>query len=275
MNYRPGIVRCQGLWAAAVRGAIVACVDRPPAILLPGSVLPAAAAYAALLEALGPDVDAVPKELEVYAAGSPPPGFSLDTEVDGILREADSRGWERFHLVGYSAGGAAALACVARHPDRLRSVALLEPAWAGSWDWSAAHRDLWDQYARLDSLPPEQFLPAFMRLNVRPDVQLPPPPSGPPPPWMALRPNGIRAFMAAFGIYQLEPDALRAFSGPVYFALGGLSNPVEYAEAADRLAAVFPDFRLEVFEERHHFDPPHRVEPQRLAASLREVWAAT
>jgi hypothetical protein len=36
---------------------------------------------------------------------------------------------------------------------------------------------------------------------------------------------------------------------------------------------VFPNFTLEVFEERHHFDPPHRAEPERLAASLRELWA--
>ena len=26
------------------------------------------------------------------------------------------------------------------------------------------------------------------------------------------------------------------------------------------------------FEERHHFDPPHRIEPERLAVSLRHVW---
>jgi hypothetical protein len=27
-----------------------------------------------------------------------------------------------------------------------------------------------------------------------------------------------------------------------------------------------------VFEERHHFDPPHRIEPERLARSLHTVW---
>ena len=44
-------------------------------------------------------------------------------------------------------------------------------------------------------------------------------------------------------------------------------------EIATRLARVFPDFQLEVFEDRHHFDPPHRVEPDRLAGSLRAHWA--
>ena len=41
---------------------------------------------------------------------------------------------------------------------------------------------------------------------------------------------------------------------------------------ADRLAAIFPDFTIETFSERHHFDPPHRVEPERLANSLLALW---
>jgi hypothetical protein len=62
-------------------------------ILLPGSVLPARLAYGALLAVLGDDVDAVAKELELYATPEPPSKYSLDTEVDGVLRDADARGW--------------------------------------------------------------------------------------------------------------------------------------------------------------------------------------
>ncbi|WP_235564607.1 hypothetical protein [Arthrobacter sp. Soil762] len=58
------------------------------AILLPGSVLPAQPAYGALIEALGPGVDAVAKDLELYAGDAPPPGWTLDTEAVGVLREA-------------------------------------------------------------------------------------------------------------------------------------------------------------------------------------------
>ena len=32
------------------------------------------------------------------------------------------------------------------------------------------------------------------------------------------------------------------------------------------------DFTLEVVLERHHFDPPHRIEPARVAASLHSLW---
>jgi pimeloyl-ACP methyl ester carboxylesterase len=247
-------------------------MQRHRVILLPGSVLPADLAYGALLEALGPDADAVAKDLEVYATDAPPPDYTLDTEVAGVLRAADSRGWDRFHLVGYSGGGASALAFAAQHPDRLTSLALLEPAWAGSWDWSPAHTALWEKYGELDGLPPREFMAGFMRLGVKPEVVLPPPPPGDPPPWMVKRPAGIGAFLKTFADYDLDRARLEQFDKPVYFALGGLSNPDDYGEIADRLGTVFPDFELEVFEERHHFDPPHRIEPERLADSLRRVW---
>jgi pimeloyl-ACP methyl ester carboxylesterase len=241
-------------------------------ILLPGIVLPAELAYAPLIAALGPDVKVVAKDLEVYATPEPPEDYSLDLEIAGALREADTRGWERFHVVGYSGGGAAALSLAATRPERLASLALLEPAWAGNWDLSPAEEALRLELDRLEGLPPEEFMAAFMRLNLKPGVPLPPPPEGDPPPWMSKRPAGIRAIIRAFGRDALDRDALRRFDRPVYFALGALSNPDHYEEVAKRLSRVFEDFELEVFEERHHFDPPHRIEPERLASSLTRLW---
>jgi pimeloyl-ACP methyl ester carboxylesterase len=236
-------------------------------------VLPAELAYGALVEALGAGAKTVLKELEVYLEAEPPPKYSLDDEAVGVLREADERGWSRFHLVGYSGGGAAALAFAARFPDRLWSLALLEPAWAGRWDLSRTEQALWNSYDELEALPPDQFMGAFMRLGIKPGVDLPPPPPGEPPRWMAKRPAGIRAFMLTFESYDLDREALRRFRRPVYYALGGLSNPDQYGEIAERLSTVFPDFTLEVFAERHHFDPPHRIEPDRLARALKSLWS--
>jgi pimeloyl-ACP methyl ester carboxylesterase len=241
-------------------------------IMLPGSVLPAELAYGSLVTALGSDAEVVAKDLEVYATDEAPSGYTLDLEVAGVLREADARGWDWFHLVGYSGGGAAALAVAARSPERLSSLALLEPAWAGRWDLVPAEQALWRQYDRLEELPPDAFMRDFMRLGVKPGVELPPRPLGDPPPWMAKRPGGIRAFLETFRTYNLDRDALASFDRPVYFGLGGLSNPDQYAAIATRLSGVFPDFQLEVFEERHHFDPPHRIEPERLAESLKALW---
>lgn len=240
-------------------------------VLLPGSVLPAEQAYAALLPELGERVAAVAKDLEVYAGDRPPADFSLDTEVQGILREADAHGFDRFHLVGYSGGGASALALAAVHGDRLSSLALLEPAWAGN-ERTPEEEALMEHFRALESLPPEEFMAGFMRLQLAPGVEPPPPPEGAPPPWMAKRPAGVRAFIDAFDAGDLDLGALRAFERPVYFALGGRSNPDYFGRMADRLAAIFRDFTIETFPERHHFDPPHRIEPERLSNSLLALW---
>ena len=241
--------------------------------MLPGAVLPADLAYGALLEILGDEVEAVAKELEMYAGEALPLNYALDVEVEGILHAAEASGFERFHLVGYSAGGASSLVFAAKHPERLRSLALLEPAWAGNEWLDRAEEAVWREFERIMALPPEEMMAAFVRSNLGPGVEPPPPPPGPPPPWMAKRPAGLNAFIQTFNAGELDLDALRRIQAPVYFALGGLSNPDHYEKIAERLAGVFPNFTLEVFEERHHFDPPHRAEPERLAASLRELWA--
>ncbi len=119
---------------------------------------------------------------------------------------------------------------------------------------------------------PAEFMAGFARLQLAPGVEPPAPPDGPPPPWLAKRPAGLRAFIDAFENGDLDVTALRAFDRPVYFALGGRSNSDYFGRMADRLAAIFPDFTLEIFSERHHFDPPHRVEPERLARSLLALW---
>jgi hypothetical protein len=137
---------------------------------------------------------------------------------------------------------------------------------------SPAEKALWLEYDRLEGLPVEQFMPTFMQFGLKPGVPLPAPPPGDPPPWMAKRPAGIRAIQRAFKRGDIDREALCRFDRPVYFALGALSNPDQYGEIAKRLSGVFQDFELEVFEERHHFDPPHRIEPERLANSLKTLW---
>jgi hypothetical protein len=121
-------------------------------------------------------------------------------------------------------------------------------------------------------LPPEQALGAFVRANLAPGVPPPPPPAGDPPPWMAKRPAGIRAIGNAFRDCDLDTETLRTLPCPVLYVLGGLSNPDLYRRRAGRAHDLFPDFTLEVFEERHHFDPPNRAEPSRFAKLIETFW---
>ena len=104
----------------------------------------------------------------------------------------------------------------------------------------------------------------FVELQLAPGVEPPAPPPGPTPPWMAKRPAGIKALTGAFAAWELDLDALGAFPGPVYYALGARSNPDYFGAMAERLGGLFGDYTLDVFEERHHFDP--RTGPSRSAS---------
>jgi hypothetical protein len=90
---------------------------------------------------------------------------------------------------------------------------------------------------------------------------------------MAHRPPGLGTFIRTARRTPLDLDSLRSFEQPVYFALGGLSNQDYHGRLAERARSIFPDLTLEVFEERHHFDPPHRMEPERTAEALRAHWS--
>ncbi|MFN2464153.1 MAG: alpha/beta fold hydrolase [Candidatus Dormibacteria bacterium] len=242
-------------------------------ILLPGGVMPAELAYRDLLPLVSPGARALAKELEIYSTPEPPAKYGLDLEVAGILRVADEAGFGRFHLVGYSAGGASCLAFTAAHPDRLLSLALSEPAWDGVIDGSDEEIALWNEFRSIGERPPEQRMSAFVRAQLRNGVQAPPPPPGPPPPWMDKRPAGLAALIRTFLDTRLDPARLRSFDRPVYFAVGGLSNPDYYARMSKRLAGLFSDLTIDLYPDRHHFDPPHRAEPERFAEALKNFWA--
>jgi pimeloyl-ACP methyl ester carboxylesterase len=243
------------------------------AILLPGAVMPAELAYGDLTQALRhADRAVTAKDLELYAGDEPPPAYSLETEFDGIWRTADAAGHDRFHLVGYSAGGAIAAAFAAFEPDRVTSLALLEPAWLGNEGRSPEEEAAMREIERIATLPPDRMLAEFVAAQLAPGAEPPEPPSGPAPDWMGKRPAGIQALTEAFRRHRLDRERLGELEAPVYFALGSLSNPDLYGRMAARAEGLFADFTLEVFEGCHHFRPPHRFESGRLAGSLRSLW---
>jgi pimeloyl-ACP methyl ester carboxylesterase len=154
----------------------------------------------------------------------------------------------------------------------LLSLALIEPAWLGNEGLGPEEQAVWAEFARIMELPPDEMMSAFVANQLAPGVEPPAPPPGPPPPWMTSRPAGLQTFLQTFLSGRLDLDVLRKFEQPVLFMLGGRSNPDYYEREAERARAIFPNFTLKVFEERHHFDPPHRIEPERTAAVLRDFW---
>lgn len=244
--------------------------ERLPVVFVPGGIMPAQLSYANVLAELGGEFDVVLKDLELYAGDRPPANYDLGMEAEGIKRAADQAGFETFHLVGYSGGGASSLVFTSRYPERLRSLALIEPAWIGNQGWTPDENAYWQEIYRLMDLPPADRMEGFARLNAGSGKMSPP--SGPQPDWMAKRPAGIQAMNLAFRRADIDPERLRRFDRPVYLAVGGLSHPSELRKA-ERLAAIFPDARLDLYQERQHMDPPHRAEAARFTRALRELWS--
>ena len=237
-------------------------------IFLPGIIAPAAIRYAALIEHL-PSVRSLVHDLAVYEGDAPPAAYSISTEVEALDRVANAAGLDRFHVFGHSGGGAVALAYTTERGERLVSLAVDEPA----SDFTAQGDEVygWPEFDLALALPSDEAMPAFMRLQVAPDVTLPESPGGSPPPWMAKRPAGIAAFVAALKSHHIGEDQYARFAAPVYFSRGSRTHS-RWAAMQVRLAGVFPDFTGEVFEGLHHLNPAHQAEPERVAATLSQFW---
>lgn len=243
-------------------------------LLVPGIINPAALSYGPLLHELDGRARLVVKELEVYAGEEvPPPGYSVRTEAEGIARAADRAGLERFHLVGYSAGGIAALAFAEMCPHRPLSLTLIEPFMLGTEERSQEEEAFMAEAARIARLPDHELLPQFLRLNLRRNVEPPTPAPDPPPDWMALRPRGIRALIRSAQEASFDWERLRGYNGPVLMVHGSLSHPA-WELMGERLAHLFPNIEVEVYEGLHHLTPPQRAEPERFARKLLETWEA-
>ncbi len=244
--------------------------QRLPVVLVPGGVNPAALSYGPLLASIKEEAEVLLKDLEVYAAETPPPTYTLETEVEGLRQAAEAANFTSFHLMGYSGGGAVSLAFTATYPASVRSLALIEPAWIGAGP-TPEEIAYFEEHEAIMQLPPEQLMPAFLRANMRPGLEPPPPPPGPPPAWMAKRPAGLQAMIRAFQHAQIDRARFRDFRRPVYLAVGSLSHPIE-AHKASILSSLFPDIQVEVYGGRHHFDPPQRAEPAQFAQALGKLW---
>lgn len=243
--------------------------SRFPVIFLPGILMPAELRYIPLLQALGESVEPVTKELEVYATPTPPPDYSIEHEVAGISRAADAAGFASFHLYGHSGGGACALAYVATHPERVISLAVDEPA----TDFSAEERaEMASVLGAIRGLPPAERIGVFLQRQLASGVPVPPPRWGDTPPaWMTQRPAGVNAFMDAISHHAVAPERFRAFTRPVYFSYGSLSSDW-WKRMRDRLAGLFPDFTVDLYEGASHLETSHQREPARVATALQTLW---
>ena len=233
-------------------------------ILLPGIVTPAEIAYGAFMGTFHRALRLL-RRISRSTRRRSRRGYTLDVEAEACCAR-QTHAAEQFHLVGYSGGGAAALAVAATHPERLTSLALLEPAWAGNWDVRPAEASLRREFGRLQDLAPNSCrrsrastssqVSHYRRRRRRP-AALDGATAGRDPRNRQCVPEGT-----------IDREALRHFDRPVYFALGALSNPDLYGEIEKRLSSVFRTTSSKCSTPSLRSAPPRRARaPGELARS--------
>ncbi len=215
-------------------------------------------AVAALGEAIIPAF----KSMDLLPPGQPIEAWTLDGEARSLLAFADAEDLDAFDLVGYSGGAAVSLAFAASHPSRLRSLTLIEPPWIGNDIWSEEERDFVAGFDALVELPPPELVAAFFELFA-PGSKLPLPPDEK---RVARMAEALRMVWQGYRAKPLDRSLLAEINVPVYLPVGGRSAPRMKA-LAELLAGAFPQARVEVFAEQHHFDLLQRAAAE-LAAGI-------
>lgn len=182
---------------------------------------------------------------------------------------------EAAHLVGFSGGATLALAFVAVAPERVASLALVEPAWSylPLSPLEAAYRADMEAVIRLPAAAQRE---AFRRLIVGDAASK----ARPRPDLVAAEiareaaglPTSLRVLTEAMAAHHVDPAAFGRYEGRALTAIGGRSHPMWRDQAAS-LAAAFGHARVDRYPDRHHLDPPQRSEVDRFLAGLRWAWA--
>jgi pimeloyl-ACP methyl ester carboxylesterase len=227
--------------------------------------------FAPLTAELHGEVALVLKDREACAR-APGEGLTLADEVAGVRRAADAKGLTSFHLLGYSAGAVVAVALTAAHPERVQTLALIEPPWIGNDTVSAEAKALHEALDHvLAAVPLHQRMAQFRQAIMRPGELPAPLPPGPASAWASTRAAQGQVLWQAIRTTTLEKDRLRTLTAPVYVAVGTRSPP-GFRATAEELVSLLPHARLDVYDGADHFEI-HTTYAARLAEALRLLWA--
>ncbi len=193
--------------------------------------------------------------------GRPPPGpdYGFPAIVDDLAATLDAAGVGRCFLFGYSIGGYVAFNFAHRFPDRVRGIATL------------ATRHLW--YPRavehlVHLATPERLTkPGNPRAAELATIHAP-------TDWRLVN-AANRLLFSRLADPPLTDDDLRAITAPV-LVLNGTADALVQAEESRALAALFPTFRLGLFDGSAH--PLPKTPLDRIAGAIagfvRDVVAA-
>ena len=182
--------------------------------------------------------------------------YTIDAEIDRLLRLVNSHMIEKFVLAGYSMGGRIALSFACRYPDRLRGL-ILESTTAGIKDEDERRLRIKsdEELARfIESSDIEVFvdrwmsLPLFASQNKMPPGKL-----------MELRARKLRNSRTALanslraaGTGRMEPlwEQISNLSMPVVLITGLLDT--KFTEINKKMASLIPDCKHIVSDDAGH-----------------------
>ncbi|MBO0813487.1 MAG: alpha/beta hydrolase [Microlunatus sp.] len=200
-------------------------------------------------------------QLRIWNLG-PADWYDIQIETANIQDAAAQRGWDRYHLYGFSAGATVALAATLTNPDAVRSVAMFEPASIGDDDWGPVETRWRAELAQVRILDPALRQDAFRRMLMG-DAEKLPAHLRPAQPWDALS-DKLEDMLAGVGFDSVE---LGRIGQPTLIMSGGRSA-ARFAAVADRLVQVMPNVKAELMPDCSHLDLPHRSTPDQLRQTL-------
>lgn len=192
------------------------------------------------------------------------PFESTADEAAWVAETVQGLGLDQVHLVGHSFGGRIAAEVAVRHPERVATLSLLEPA--QTFAWFPAEFILWSIPAQIPLLPQSWRDAALARIGGVEEID-------PNDPMTALIDAGTKHYSPQRVLPQpLSDEEIAALTMPVYVAIGGASTAhSDVAKAVERARTV-PRASVQVYESGTHSLPMEQ--PDQIGAELLAFAAA-